>query len=646
MPMSESMRARRFVLFDPSLKRVGGHEFDYDLHVLRAAAALGCETLLISRSNFRDNGQLPPACRTLALFAHHGYNAQSVLSGKHRLRDFADGMPADDGRWRVLRELQRALATRRREGAVQRQIRTFEAVCRRTLSTFDLHRGDIVFFPNASELDLLCLGRYLQSDLAPRGLDWHVQFHMSLFDGREPEWAVQTAKLDGLREVFADALVRAGTHRLHLYNTTDSLARQYNALGVAHFEPLPYPVNPALHAPQAQVPAPRRPLRITCAGSARCEKGFHGLGALADALWSGCLDEGRAQLFAQVKRRWLTHRPRRAIKLQRGPPVRRTHQPGQACSDPVVAVPHPLGIDEYQQFILGSDIGLFLYDSRAYSNRRAGVLGEMLAAGIPVVVPAGCWLADQIADSIADHAAQMAQRLPCVGECAISEWLVHGGGSEPVSVPMHRLQVPPGCAPVVGRFSIPRGATTLAVGLDWVQTHAQGTGLNLALECFGAGGALLGRALTTVDAGEAGARRSTLFSIPDNARGGTLSLWQACGGVPIELRDLTLRFLDASAWPGGRAPLGAVGAVAVDPAEAARLLRDIVQHYAHYRRTAVDFSHDWFRRHDPRLTVRTLIDRSLPLQPAVGGDAVNSGSGSTLNFTKSSLDASAGALPK
>ncbi len=73
---------------------------------------------------------------------------------------------------------------------------------------------------------------------------------------------------------------------------------------------------------------------------------------------------------------------------------------------PVVYLPHPLERERYVELIRSTDIGLLFYDSRVYYGRRAGVLGELLACGKPVIVPAGCWLANQIQEPIFKYADQ------------------------------------------------------------------------------------------------------------------------------------------------------------------------------------------------------------------------------------------------
>ena len=45
------------------------------------------------------------------------------------------------------------------------------------------------------------------------------------------------------------------------------------------------------------------------------------------------------------------------------------------------------------------------------AHREVGLLVEMLAAGVPVIVPAGSWLAEQIAEPSFDYAEQIGRRL-------------------------------------------------------------------------------------------------------------------------------------------------------------------------------------------------------------------------------------------
>jgi hypothetical protein len=53
-------------------------------------------------------------------------------------------------------------------------------------------------------------------------------------------------------------------------------------------------------------------------------------------------------------------------------------------------------------------------------------------------------------------------------------------------------------------------------------------------------------------------------------------------------------------------PLGAVGLIAAGVDQAPRLLREMADHYAHYRRTAEEFAPAWGEWHSPEKVVRLL----------------------------------------
>ena len=55
-----------------------------------------------------------------------------------------------------------------------------------------------------------------------------------------------------------------------------------------------------------------------------------------------------------------------------------------------------LSTQAYHAWLDTADVGLFLYEPDRYVARCSGVLLEMLARGIPVIVPDRCWLAEQV----------------------------------------------------------------------------------------------------------------------------------------------------------------------------------------------------------------------------------------------------------
>ena len=55
-----------------------------------------------------------------------------------------------------------------------------------------------------------------------------------------------------------------------------------------------------------------------------------------------------------------------------------------------------LDAESYNCFLDSADVGLFLYNPQRYVARCSGVLLEMLIRGVPVIVPKGCWLSEQL----------------------------------------------------------------------------------------------------------------------------------------------------------------------------------------------------------------------------------------------------------
>ena len=69
-------------------------------------------------------------------------------------------------------------------------------------------------------------------------------------------------------------------------------------------------------------------------------------------------------------------------------------------ADKVRLLVQPMSSDEYRDFVLGGHIALIPYDRDNYYARSSGTFAEVMAAGIPVAVPAGTWMAGQLAARI------------------------------------------------------------------------------------------------------------------------------------------------------------------------------------------------------------------------------------------------------
>ncbi len=555
---------RKFLLVDHSLRRLGGHHYPYACSVLEAAERAGFQPVLATHRDFRERGAVPAGWRLHALFRRESYSRHTLdiqaLGGDATGRRDAGARQAGGPRgW--LARWREAFARRARA----RHAACFAGDCARLFALEPVGDGDVVLFATTSELDLAGLGDWLATRAPPagagRGPDWHAQFHFGLYGGRDPGYAQQLAGSAPLRAVFERALARSRGHRLHFHCTTPQLAAQYDTLGVARFGVLPYPVN-GRFAPR-DLPAGPAPVRIACLGHSRREKGYAQLPTLLRALWTQWLASGRARLVLQTHR----GRQRRAFDALLARLGQAT--PAAAGALPIEYAGFPLPLDDYVRLLNGSDLGLLLYDATRYYARCSGVLLEMLCAGVPVLVPAGSWLAEQV-------------------EPLNQRWL----DAQAAALP------PPVAAGAQPRIVVPPGARGLLLGFGWESPARPGRYLRVELLADDGNEPFAVRIL--------GAR----------ADGGTA--WLACA-LPAGAAAVTLRL--SAAWEGGAAPparwfgwqacatalpAGLVGSTLADADGLAAAVGELLEHHAHYQSGARAEAAQWRHRQSAARVIEAL----------------------------------------
>jgi hypothetical protein len=612
----------QFILVDHSLKRLGGHHYDYALHVLGAAEKSGYQLTLATHRRFRKK-DLPRPWRVHRVFRFDTYSpyaayfssrsrpivarpAATRATATRKRGTSADSPRPGGGRLaRILASLRQVWPSLDR----WRRTRHFASACRRALAGKELTADDHVFFATLSEFDLRGLVRYLEADPRTRAANWHLQFHFNFLDGRDPEYDAQSDRLQQMREQFRDLLQRVPYHRLFFYNTSDELARQYNRLGVAHFQHLAYPIDRAFHDPQRQPPP--GPIRVACGGGIRQEKGQQQLFTVIRDLWDEFFADGKVQLHVQSNKSWFQLPLPKAGATgisQAGPP---TLRPATTDVAPVVYVPHPLSPSEYVHFIQQAGIGLMMYDSQRYYARRAGVLGEFLAAGVPVVVPAACWLAEQIAevnfcylDRIYEEETGARRlhsaHLPWNAGTYASGYLTFGGHDGPAAT----------C------FDCDRAERDVLVRFRWQRPVAHGTYVRLTVAGCDADGQW--RSSRSAVVGHRTGQRvvSALFPLSPETTQVRITWQNAFHSTAIEIGQVEIQLMAAAVTENGHRPRGAVGLAAADPGDVAVQLREMLAHYGHYRRTAANFSVHWADRHHPRRTVAQLLARAATPTPA------------------------------
>ena len=572
---------RKFVLIDHSMKDLGGHYYTYASCVLPAAERAGLQPVLAMHQEFRDFAALPPTWQSHAVFRHKSYSQRTLEAGSAN-GVFSSWWSKARRKWRARERLRYAAS--------------FAEDCATLLAKVPLSDGDQVFFASASELDLEGLAMFLQS--APskyRRVQWHLQFHLGIFEGRDPDYAEQQASREFMREIFQHALRRIPEHQVHMYCTTRELTAQYQFLDVAPFQTLPYPVHPLF-----LLPAPPKTagdsVRIACLGHSRREKGYRELPIVVRKLWNDYLSKGRAQLVMQTRRRDL----RRA--LDSAVADLGTH----GATPPVVYAPFPLDLERYAELVRSSDIGLLLYDSTRYYARCSGVLLEMLSAGVPVIVPGGCWLSEQIHDENQRHLREIATRTPVMkhisGEQVTWQTTPHTSRS---SATASFTDVP-----VVCEFAIPAGARSLLLRLRWLGPTTRGTYAQLDLEQLDAQGTSLTSFAAIVGPGDDPTAVYCLFHIHENARQARLKWRNAWDDGLITVDAIEVRLLVE------HHPAGSVGLTAANMDQSGELLGDVLLHIDHYRRRAAAFARQCSEYFNADQAVAQLLRSERGVQPA------------------------------
>jgi hypothetical protein len=542
-------------VLDPSLRGVGQHHFEYDVHVLRAAERQGWQPVLAAH---RDLGQQ---------------------------RELADN-------W----EIHRAFCEQHSEyrAAMER----FWAGCRLT-------RGDQVFLATAMPSDLVGLANWARQNRSAGEVDWHLQFHFPLVDAEV--WYADSSRryehqLRDVPQMLQDLIGVLGRDRVHLYATTEPLADQLTHCLGETFATLPVPINPALASSRA-ARCKQKPLRAICAGQPRSEKGGEHWSKIAHGLKADYFAAGRLQLALQAQSYEDLPDPLRRLAADFAAPV-----PGQPRQTPVDLAGWPLSPAAYLEFLASASVGLLMYDPLPYHARISGVMVELLGAGVPVIVPAGCALADQIAEPIFAHQEKLRDRHPVVANVATAQldWkAVHDRAGRGITV---GADAPSAAVPAaVAQTAVPAHASHLLILLERDRPNAWNRYCSVSVEQRAADGRPIQRSRDTIGDRGPGRRMTVLVPLCGQSQQIQIRLQTALGHEPFLLRRIDCCFLAAGESP---VPGGAVGQLASDPSQAADALRDVVDHYDHYEQTARAFAADWATEHSAEQVLRKLTTRS------------------------------------
>ncbi len=589
---------KQLLLIDHLLAKAGTHHEMYDALFLREAAKQGYSPLLAAQKHYQPSREFADECPIYCVYepevtrAHHHFYKCHRASIRARASAFFGRSSQPQAIASPLRRGWEALYQWNSQRKFRRASATFVANTLQLVEQVQLQPDDHVFLSCTQVSDLPGVCQFLREHPQARQWHWRLLFHTLFYHGRGAI-AADTQAAYRAHQWLTELSELLPSGALQLFANTEPLADQFNQLCPIEVKPLPWLVCPRIVESERLVER-KLPLRLTCLGTRPREKGVAQVPGVVDQLWD-LFVQRRLQLHLIVNRSWTA------------PPLlqKRFEMLGALPSQPIVIQRHPLEMADYLRVLRESDIALLLYDPEMFYDRCSGILVEMLSAGTPVVVSAGSWLAGQIEEAIQQHReTRELNMLSPLGD-AVFRWedTVHRDSSAGPRT------VGKSDAGLVGQVGCPRGATHVLVSfLLRCESHAGGC-VSLQMDRGGEGN--WRRSWREINSPRANGRRVyVLMPLECSAQNLRLTWSMAFGDETMVVEDVRVQFGEAEA--NGPIPLGAVGLVAADDVQVSKLVREIVHNFAHYRRSAADFSLQWGIEHHPQSVVPKLLDRVQP----------------------------------
>ena len=650
-------------IIDHSLKVSGGHHLDYARCIALAGQEQGFQTTLGTHRSFPTEVWQTAIAGTgtddstiiRPVFRDTVYQADSYLAGLQKTtRSQSTNAiidPPKSGWFKRFKSGASVVLHQRRRQLIALR---FASGCTEFFNGVDFQVGDQVFLTGVSELELQGLALFFKTNQATIKAKWHLQFHFNLFDGRPDEYSAQRPIAKAISASMLTALRELNHHSIKFYTTSTTIADQYNSLGVADFVALPYPIanefrenssrpnqasqrfansrrspNPfsggiqtnstetdSTDQPRDIIPFPgnptnhqarqadlnsrdiNQPLKMVCPGGIRREKGQQDyLQTLVNDLWDSHLSNGKVKLVLQrAAPKW----PVKTHKVE-------LTQPTELLNSPIEYAQHPLSNDDYVDLIRSTDIGLLFYNSHTYYARRAGVLGELLACGKPVIVSSGSWLSDQLEEanfSYADRVVKSRQQ----GRVLTVEQLEWNRSNLPLAGGVVSFDQGKHCF----EFNVyPNNKESVAaIGFAWHWPKTSGIYCRIEVEQFNEASHILDTNKRVVGVRQRRRNVNVLFNLHPQASRVCFTLKNAFGKSSATIHHLTVTTLLSTPGANQPIPIGVVGLAAADAEDLANCVCELESKYQHYAQSAKDFSVGWNANHDPALTIEHLIDRN------------------------------------
>jgi glycosyltransferase involved in cell wall biosynthesis len=384
---------KRLILIDPQVSGFEGHFFELASVIGIASIKKGFEPHLIVHNDLPTPANMPVDFVVHRTFSHMKLHKWSLHpEGRSTIDRDLSGAPNGPS---VVGRARQFVRDRIHGVRPERMLNDTSDELAGQLNRLKPTSDDLLLASTCDDFTLLAIASAFTKHAPTRPLNLSLLWHMPFQKGREAEFDNGWKAIPHLKRQIDKCTACLSSHNLRFFATTFEIKEILNAATSSDlWKAIDYPIRSDFAPLVAKNTT--RPYRVLLGGAQRPEKGKRDLPLAVSMLWPDYLKPGNWSIILQANADY-------AASLMPNRMKGISDKASDARLAPLVIKPSKLSPEEYLHLIKSADVGLFLYRSRKYYARCSGVLLEMLACGIPVVVPAASWLSRQIAPLVYEH---------------------------------------------------------------------------------------------------------------------------------------------------------------------------------------------------------------------------------------------------
>lgn len=364
-------------MIDDNIQGPSGHYLELAQLLARAAQNIGVPSVLATHHSFQPDETTRQLAEVYPLFKTNNMVRWSlgVIGSSFYPRDLKGKNQGTSSFNLLTQKIKESFRHPSRRPS--KMLAQWKESFHRLLEIIKLSKDDILLLNTADDFTLLALAGALK-DRDLQTIQCHAIFHFATSD---ESTITGKTRNEHMRRQLSNIFNSFAKHQISIHATTEELAREID-LVMPHDQTnaIPYPTRYCQLADGVM----QNPCRAMLAGMPREEKGKYFIHQFLQGLErEQLIDSSKYQPSLQLhKKNWRSIVP--------------TSLHSKCQAGTINLVTDHLSMPEYQEWLNGSGIGIFLYDPIRYQVRCSGVLLEMLCRGVPVVVPDHSWLAQQV----------------------------------------------------------------------------------------------------------------------------------------------------------------------------------------------------------------------------------------------------------